>query len=71
MFTIFAIIAILIAAVLIYAATRPDVPCRAVDKHQSAAGKDILTNQRLSSVGGLVALGKDRPGGQTHLQRCR
>ena len=51
------ILAIAIAVVLILAATKPNTLQRAArHHHQGAGGKDISADQRLSSMGLLVAL---------------
>ena len=72
MFEIIAIIAVVlaiaIAIVLILAATKPDTLQRAArDQRQGAAGKDLSADQRLSSVGNLVALREQGSRDEAHL----
>jgi hypothetical protein len=72
MFEIIAIIAVVlaiaIAIILIVAATKPKyVQHPARHRCQGAAGKDFSADQRLSSVGDLVALRKQGSGDEAQL----
>ncbi len=72
MFEIIAIVAvvlaIIIAAILILAATKPDTfSVERDDRRQGAAGPDIFADQRFSSMGVVVALREQGPRDEAQL----